>query len=338
MSGSRPPDDTTAPDATGTRPLVSVVTIAYNVAPFIRAAIDSALMQRVDFDFEVVIGEDCSTDGTREIVREYATEHPHRVRALLNERNLGMNRNFVATLQQARGEFVALLDGDDYWTTVDKLQRQVDFLRSHPQCSICFHNVSVVYEHGDREPHPFHLRNPDRPITHHVPKPVSTIADLAGGNFLQTCSVMFRAGLYGELPSWFLEMPTFDWPLHLLNASHGQIGYIDEIMGAYRVHAAGFWSMNMALYRTIEDVESMIRGYRLVDAYTGGRFHDRIARQLHPLYLRAAALLIGQGQRGRATRYAARALANWRNSDSQDRRRALVTLAQAIGPRRLGRR
>jgi glycosyltransferase involved in cell wall biosynthesis len=273
------------------RPKVSVLMIAYNVEPYIAQALDSALMQDVDFDYEIVVGEDCSTDGTRAIVQDYARRHPDRIRLLTRERNLGMNRNFVETLRAVRGEFVALLDGDDYWTSPTKLRRQVDFLESNPGFSICFHNAEVIYEDGSLAPHPFHMPNPDRLISHHVPKPVSTLADLAGGNFMQTCSVVFRAGLYGELPDWYLQMPTFDWPLHLLNAERGDIRYFDEIMGVYRVRAGSFWSTNMALYRRVEDVDAMIRAYRIVNRYTGYRYDPVVRGQLEPLYghgLRAA--------------------------------------------------
>jgi glycosyltransferase involved in cell wall biosynthesis len=237
------------------RPKVSVLMIAYNVEPYIAQALDSALMQDVDFDYEIVVGEDCSTDGTRAIVQDYARRHPDRIRLLTRERNLGMNRNFVETLRAVRGEFVALLDGDDYWTSPTKLRRQVDFLESNPGFSICFHNAEVIYEDGSLAPHPFHMPNPDRLISHHVPKPVSTLADLAGGNFMQTCSVVFRAGLYGELP------------------------------------AGSFWSTNMALYRRVEDVDAMIRAYRIVNRYTGYRYDPVVRGQLEPLYghgLRAA--------------------------------------------------
>lgn len=288
-------------------PELSIVMIAYNMERFIEQAIDSVLMQDVDFDYELIIGEDRSTDRTREIIREYADRHPRVIRAIFRERNLGMNRNFMETLGEARGRFVALLDSDDYWTTPHKLQRQIDFLRERPDLSIAFHNALVVYEDGTRS-HPFHMAQPNHPISHHLPKPVSTIADLVGGNFMQTCSVMFRAGLYDRLPDWYLEMPTFDWPLHLLNSEKGDIGYIDEVMGAYRVHEAGFWSMKMSLYRTVEDVASMIRGYEIVDRHTNFRFHETIYWQLIPLYKRALEIELSQGKRWRAVRYALKGL------------------------------
>ncbi len=300
--------------------------IAFNVERYIAQAIDSVLMQQVDFDYELVIGEDCSTDGTRAIALDYAARYPDRIRPMLRPANLGMNRNFVATLRECRGHFIALLDADDWWTAPHKLKTQMELLSAHPEFSMCFHNALVVYEDGTPA-HPFHMDRPQQLISHHRPKPVSTIADLAGGNFMQTCSVMFRAGLYGELPDWYLDMPTFDWPLHLLNAEHGDIAYIDEVMGAYRVHAGGFWSSNMAHYRRVEDVESMIRAYQLVDRHTRGRYGEVIRDQLVPLYQRAAALWLERDRR-QARRYALAAMRPLRRATA---RRSLRLLLSSFG-------
>ena len=314
------------------RPALSIVMIAYNMERFIRQAIDSVLAQRVDCDYELVIGEDRSTDRTREIILEYAERWPDRIRPILRDVNLGMNRNFMETLQQARGRFVALIDSDDYWTSPDKLQRQMDFLRSHPECSICFHNTLVLYEDGSAPTHPFHEERPTQRISRGIPKPISTLADLAAGNFIQTCSVMFRAGLYGALPDWYLEMPTFDWPLHVLNAEHGAIGYIDEVLGAYRVHPAGFWSMQMAHYRQIADIESMIHGYRLIDRHTGGRYRATISEQLRPLHRRGAEAQLANGRRLGALRYALGAMSPHLVKHRTDNRKALRLVLRALRP------
>ena len=322
--------------ASGRRPRVSVVTIAYNVERYLAQALDSALMQNVDFDYEIVIGEDCSQDGTRAIVLDYAARYPDRIRPQLRPANLGMNRNFVATLLAARGEYIALLDADDYWTTPAKLQTQVNLLDANPRFSICFHNALVVYEDESIPSHPFHMEAPQHLISHYRPKPVSTLDDLAGGNFMQTCSVMFRAGLYGQLPDWYLTMPTFDWPLHLLNAEHGDIAYLDEVMGVYRVHQGSFWSTDMVHYRRLSDVELMINAYRTVDRYTGGRYVEKIKGQLLPLYYRAAEVLLLEGAYARAATYAMRGVLASGASYPDHRRRSIAlmkrVLRQAITP------
>ena len=112
---------------------VTVLVMTYNHAGFIAQALDSVLTQRTGFHYEILISEDRSTDGTRETVISYAEKHPGRIRLLLSERNLHSNTVVSRGIRVARGEYVALLDGDDYWVSPDKLQKQVDFLDAHPE-------------------------------------------------------------------------------------------------------------------------------------------------------------------------------------------------------------
>src|SRR5919202_3380596 len=135
----RPPET-----ALADRKKVSVLMITYNQEAFIAQAIRSALMQITDFDYEIVIGDDCSTDGTRDIVADLARKHPSKIRPLFQDVHLGVNRNLVSTLKACTGQYVAILEGDDYWTTQKKLQLQVNFLDCHYDYAICFHNVQVV--------------------------------------------------------------------------------------------------------------------------------------------------------------------------------------------------
>ena len=128
--------------------LVSVLMITFNHEQFIAQAIDSVLMQQTDFEYEIIIGEDCSTDRTREIVIEYAERNPEKIRPLLHDHNLGLmgRYNFVAAYKMCHGKYIALLEGDDYWTDPHKLQKQVVFLENHPECSLCAHNTRIVIE------------------------------------------------------------------------------------------------------------------------------------------------------------------------------------------------
>ena len=266
---------------------VSVCLLTYNHERYVAQAIESVLAQQ-GVDFELVISEDCSTDGTRAIVDDYAARHPDRIRVLTAATNVGGTRAFVRGIEGACGTYVALLDGDDYWTSPDKLRIQADYLDAHPECAICFHNVTVVYEDADMPPHPFHTGEPGRYFSKPVPKPVSTLADVAPGNFMQTCSVMFRRGLFGAFPAWFTDLVVGDWPLHVLNAEHGDIGYIDADMAVYRVHAGGVWTGSLTRYRNREAVEGLVRVHALIDRHLGGRFAPEFERRIRSLYLDAA--------------------------------------------------
>lgn len=213
---------------------VSVFMVTYNHERFIAQAVESVLRQEVDFDYEVVIGEDCSTDRTREIVLELQTEHPDKICVLLADKNMGGAANTIRTLRACCGEYIALLEGDDYWISSEKLRRQVEYMDANPGCAFCFHNGYEITE-GD---------NATKTLFHRgVMKERYSIDDLLDGNFIRTCSVLFRAGLFTEFPKWHLKATCGDWPMHIMNARHGWIGYLPEVMSVYRRHRGGVWSL-----------------------------------------------------------------------------------------------
>ncbi len=234
---------------------VTVLVMTYNHARYIRQAIDSALAQRLTVPFEIVISEDCSTDGTRTIVEEYAARHPERVRLLLSETNLRSNEVVARGFRAARGRYLAMLDGDDFWTADDKLQAQFDFLESRRDFTICFHNAAVVDESSESSG-----RSWNPPEQAHT----TGLADILRGNFLATSSVMYRRGALPAIPRWYEPFfPVTDWPLHVLYAEHGRIGYLDRVLSAYRLHDGGLFSRLTALEKlraNAEFYERMRRG------------------------------------------------------------------------------
>ena len=128
--------------------MVSVIVVTCNQKQYIRQALDSILMQETTFPYEILIGDDASTDGTSEIVEEYAQRHPSLIRAFIREKNLGPTKNVYDLLAQARGKYIANCEGDDYWINCKKLQLQVDFLEKNPIYSACTHNCRIVDETG----------------------------------------------------------------------------------------------------------------------------------------------------------------------------------------------
>lgn len=228
---------------------LSVLIMTYNHERFISQAIESALMQEADFDFEIVVGDDCSADNTFTIASDYERRHPGVVRVLRSECNLGGNRNFARILGECRGEYVAILDGDDYWTSREKLQKQVSFLDAHPECVICFHDVRTVWQDGSK---------PSSVLTLQFSKQISTIEDLlAPDHFMPNSSVVFKNHLVDQLPEWFYDMPVGDWPFHVLVARFGKMGYLKEVMGVYRRHPSSvlltrkleaYWHQEITLY------------------------------------------------------------------------------------------
>ena len=214
--------------------MVSVDMITYNHEAYIKQAIEGVLMQKTNFKFELVIGEDCSTDRTREICIEYQKKYPDIIKLLLPEKNLGMNENGIRTVNACSGKYIALCEGDDYWTDPLKLQKQVDFLEGNEEYSICFHPVKVWKENEKELVDDF--------ITREVPE-TTTILDLAEGNYIHTPSVVFRKNQ--EVFDTFQSLgalPVGDYVLHMLNAKYGMIKKLPEIMGVYRVHDGGVHS------------------------------------------------------------------------------------------------
>ena len=214
-------------------PKISVCLVTYNQEMWVSQAIESVLTQRTSFDIELVIGEDHSTDRTRDTVSAFARQHPGRIRVLLQDANRGLLANFSDTFAACRGEYVALIDGDDYWTSPDKLEQQARFLDAHPECTICFHDTAVLLPDGNFCPDNY---------TSPSQKRISTLTDLFETNFIATCSAMVRRSAVPTLPSWYKDCCWEDWPLYILLAERGSIGYLPEVMAVYRSHGQGLWS------------------------------------------------------------------------------------------------
>ena len=305
---------------------VSVLVITYNHERFVERALDSALAQEVDFDYEILVSEDRSTDGTREIVEAYGRRYPQKIRLLLSEINLHSNEVVRRGVRAARGEYIALLDGDDYWTSPGKLQKQARYLDEHPECAICFHNALVVCEDGAREPWNW---TPDGQ------KETSTLEDLWMGNFIATCSTMFRNGLVREIPDWYVPMfPITDWPLHLLNAEHGTIGYIGEVMGVYRYHAGGLYSTHSEARKQVET----LRFYRTMNRNLGYRYAREVRNAVYTYLVEWAEEYESRGEVDRARECLRRCLLS-RPPFAPRAARRLANLAMRLyRPRRLAAR
>lgn len=210
---------------------VSVLLPTFNHIAYIHQALESVLCQKTNFDFEIVIIEDCSTDGTREIVIEYAKRYPDKIRLQLSPVNRFSNINIMNGVETACGEYLAFLEGDDYWISPEKLQKQVDFMDSHPEYVFTWHTVEVVDGDGKwlstfRNP----LSRTARTIEDfliHYPEPA-------------TGSVMIRNSF--QIPQWYKSCPVGDYPLWVIALQHGKARFMDEVLAAYRIHAKGAWS------------------------------------------------------------------------------------------------
>jgi len=289
---------------------VTALVTAYNHAGFVEHAIESALAQELDDRYEILLVDDCSTDGTSEILRKCAADYPELLRVLLLDQNVGRCASRARGTREALGTYVALLDGDDYWTSPHKLRKQIEFLDSHPDCAICFHNATVVYDDGSHKPHPYHSENPTQRISGGMPARITTLEEIVVGNFMMTNSVMFRNGLIPEFPAWYFDAGIDDWALHVLNAEHGDIGYLDEILSVYRVHAGGGWSNGLSHFRDPRDLVDLIRVHDAINEHLALRYDAPIRRRTAYLSARAAGRLARDGQLEEAAECARRSLSD----------------------------
>jgi glycosyltransferase involved in cell wall biosynthesis len=212
-------------------PTVRVILLTFNHEKWIAQAIESVLAQKADFGIEIVVIEDCSTDRTRDIVVEYAQKYPERIQLRLAAENRNSNVDWVQAMRDAQTSYVVTLDGDDYWTSPDKLRKQVRFMERHPDCALSYHNAECVYEESGET---FNHNHPDQ-------KQVTTFDDLLAANMVSTVGAMLRKERIDPLPDWLEDVKWGDWGLYLHAARNGTVRYMNEILAVYRLHSGGAW-------------------------------------------------------------------------------------------------
>jgi len=278
-------------------PLVSVVMMTYNHEAYIAQAIEGVVSQQTRFAMELIIGEDFSTDRTREIVLDFQRRHPGIIRVFLSDKNSGADVNFRRTMLAARGKYVAFCEGDDYWTSCDKIETQVAFLEAHPDRAICCHRVQVIHETALRGPYDPGEVFPARAAG------LYAIEDLLKENFIMTCSMVLRRELIGPFPDWFFSFRLGDWPLCALVARHGKIELMHEVMAAYRLHPGGTWSSLPHVQRLAETMQMLTA----LDKELEYRYTNIIRRTIAAMYLALALTARSEGRIADTVRY----LWNW---------------------------
>lgn len=264
--------------------MVSICCITYNQDGYIKDALDGFLKQKTSFPYEVLIHDDASTDRTAQIIREYAERYPDIIKPILqteNQYSKGLtNISGTFNFPRATGRYVAMCEGDDYWVDEEKLQMQVDYMESHPDCSICFHSAEVqVLERAvtERQMRPF--------AGNRVVAPEEIIDKRSG---YPTASLLFRTEMVKDLPDFYVQAPIADIPLQLLAAARGYGYYIDRPMCVYRLGGAASWTSMMKQgdyegkqQRYFQQMKAMYQGF---DQMSGGRFHDTVERAVDRLY------------------------------------------------------
>ncbi|MDT0649092.1 glycosyltransferase family 2 protein [Autumnicola edwardsiae] len=241
--------------------LVSVSIITYNQKNFIREAIDSVLMQEVNFKYEIIIGDDCSSDGTQEILKLYEARYPAIIHLILHPRRYGDipgRTNNITNIYACRGKYIALLDGDDFWITKDKLQRQVDFLEANPNCSIFGHQAKIVEADGKMTSI---VKTHNEDIFADASLKIEDIIQTPYA-FIATSTYMFRNNIINEFPEWFWKIISADYALMLLLTQKGYLKFSKDLFTGYRNHGDSFMINHFFTAENLEIKVNELRLYR----------------------------------------------------------------------------
>jgi glycosyltransferase involved in cell wall biosynthesis len=208
---------------------ISACIITYNHEPFLRKCLDGAISQKLNCEYEIIIGEDCSTDKTLDICKEYQLKYPNIIKLLPSNKNHGMIGNWLRTISECKGKYIAICEGDDYWTDPNKLQTQFDIMETNSEYSFTFHNVSV--------------KNEIKSINYSYPTPSKKILafnDILKKHYIPTCSVFFRREMYPKPePDFLIHCLIGDIPVQLLLSSRGDVFFLDKKMATYRKNQNG---------------------------------------------------------------------------------------------------
>ncbi|CAK7063221.1 glycosyltransferase [Tissierella sp.] len=226
---------------------VSVLMTTYNHEEFIEEAIESVLMQEVNFKYELVIGEDCSTDNTREIVKKYKEKYPDIIKLSLQKENSEGRKNFTSAFDMCSGEYVALLEGDDYWTDENKLQKQVDFLDKNPDCSLCGHGYKRYHEESKK-----FLGDIVEEIEKFSLEDFLKEDILSTNRFhVRTLTRMFRKDALINKEKDLKDLILWDYVIETILLMNGYGACLRDNMGVYRINKNSIVQKNMAKFAEV---------------------------------------------------------------------------------------
>ncbi len=270
---------------------VSVCVVTYNHEKYLAEALDSILMQEVEYPMEIEIGEDRSNDNTLAICEAYAKKYPDVIKLHINEKNLGYNWNFYRTMERCRGEYVAVLDGDDLWTDPQKLKKQIEFLDNNPEYTMCFSTYFVCDEASRLGK-----------VTGFSGK--YNLNDVLEGKCPGTRTVVFRKNFFPErLPDVFKVITYADHFLFALIAQKGPIYGFAEPMAAYRMSSESMYASKSMEKRSLNIImnyvlmKSVFNKMDQIKAIKKGINSERIRLERHYFFRCKIGKLIGNSAR-----------------------------------------
>lgn len=261
---------------------VSIICNAYNHGKYIRDALNGFVMQKTDFKFEVLVHDDASTDNTADIIREFEEKYPELIKPVYQTENQYSKNVWITDVYQLRrskGRYIALCEGDDYWTDPDKLQKQYDALEAHPGVDICVHASTLV-------------NASDGTVTGTVDHgsevtviPAEKVIE-GGGSFVSTNSIFVRREILCERRK-FVDVCPLDYTYQISGSINGGMLYLPDNMSAYRVSVPGSWSVTTEKNRrsNLTAVKEICAGLKQLDTDTNRKYHGIIRKKLFRLFL-----------------------------------------------------
>lgn len=284
-------------------PMVTVVCITYAHEKFIAEALDSFLMQKTNFKYQIFVGEDKGPDGTADIIREYAAKYPDKIVPFIREKNMGAQRNLIDMCRRAKTPYIAFCEGDDYWIDEYKLQKQFDYMESHPTLRSCFHDAEIKdeleeawflseqFENNSFEENGGKMIWP-RTMKGFKPRNTYNAGAYIKNGFVHTSSMFYRWDYNAEIPEWYYKHQLGDFSMWLIQLGTGRFGYISEVMSVYRRHEGGAYYFNNKtdyMLKTRSDWIALLRDLRQYFAehfyyYKVDDIQKRINREINNLF------------------------------------------------------
>ena len=266
--------------------LVSICCLTYNQEKYIKDALEGFLMQKTNFKYEIIIHDDASNDNTANIIREYEEKYPNIIKPIYQKENQYSQGKWslITTFNNAKGKYIALCEGDDYWIDENKLQLQVDYMEKNPNCTLLFHNAKIIDMLNNKESNfvPY-----NKVAKKYIKKDGNyNVGELELIEFIPTASYMFRRRYVMDIPEWFENCFVQDWPLRLILTSFGYAHFVDKKMCIYRKNAQGSVTVentnkgNESNKGMLEILDKKKFCVTKIDEFTDYKYHDIFEKRL----------------------------------------------------------
>ncbi len=268
---------------------ITVVVMTYNQKDYIAKTLESILAQKIDTNFDILVHDDCSEDGTYEIVLGYQKKFPNKIKIIhQNERKFlkdGFNMMiYKYVVPCIKSKYIAYCDGDDYWCNIHKLKKQYDFMETHKDYSMCFHSSYQLKQNGDMSSKWF--IQGDRDVNMH---------DLINENLgicVATSSIFLKSYVFKNFPDWRKNFCVEDFPMYIMAAMHGKIHQFSDVMCVYRQFAIGSWSSQNKenIARLVSHQKDIIENIKSFDEQTNHKYHNLVKKRIDASAFRIAYL------------------------------------------------